>query len=471
MPTVSKDLLARSFQQNMAAIAPAAVSFVATAFERVQSHPHYDKIMAASFGGDDDNYEYADPFRPYDVQNGVVVIPVSGVLAADLDFTIAGTITGYPYIQATYRRALADPAVNGVVLLVNSCGGDVNQCFELVDEMYAGKDQMPITTVVQGMAASAAYALASLGDTISISNTSEVGSIGVVGTHVDMSAALADQGLKITKIYAGSNKINGDSAFPLSSEAYAEESALVTEAYNVFVNTVARNRPVLTTQDIINTQAGMFSATQAIANRLADSVSDVNSIILNFSNQLTGGVALAHSAKTVGNTQAALPTASALPVASAAVPENQVPAVTAPAASAPVDAVSAARAEGMKAATERFSAILGCDEANANPKLAFHFASKTDMTPEAAMEALRVASPAPVATPAPAVQTPVAAATVAPERADNQTLDTLSAAMAASAAKPQLATQLDPSLQQVKPVSAMTASDLIAAAKLMKKDA
>lgn len=450
------DLLVRAFQQNVAAIPQSYVGFVNEAFRRLESHPQYERLMSSRYKADaiegDDDYEWDDPYRPYDVQNGTLVIPITGVLVADCDFTISGMMTGYPYISATYQRGLADPDVSQVVLLINSGGGEVNQCFELIDDLYANKNALPITTVVQGMAASAAYALASLGSQIYVSSTSTVGSIGVVATHTDVSESLAMQGVKVTKIYAGSNKINGDPAFPLSPEAYDEESAIVSEMYNVFVSTVARNRPILTPDAIIDTQAGVFSATQAIAKGLADGVSDVNSVIKNNLNPI-GGVALANSTTSSSPETAKAPT---------------TPAPSAQATPAAVDAsvLEAARAEGAKAATERFSAIVGSDEASANSKLAMYFATKTTLSPEAAKEALSLAASAAPAAPVAPAAAPVAASVVQ----DNPALDDLSAAMAASqSVLPKVATQPDVQSLSQKPVSEMTHSDLLAlSAKLPK---
>ena len=434
-------------QHNRCLLLPTQVQAAYEAIRAVAKHPKYTALKESPLKACD---TWGDPssdllasFRPYTVTNGTVVVPITGVLLSDTDFTISGDITGYQYISAVYSRALADPEVNNMLLFINSGGGHVNECFELVDQMYSTLDQLPITTVVQGTAASAAYALASLGRRIDISSTSVVGSIGIIGGHVDESRMLNSMGITVTPLFMGDKKDDGGSTHPLSESARADEMNIIGEMYDVFVNTVARNRPTLTADAIRATQSAVYPANRAVANGFADGISDVNTVLNSFSTNQTGDVALA------------------TPVKSDPIPTP--PSVTPEASAADL---SAARAAGAKEATDRFAAILGSDEAKANPTLAMYLASNTNLDATVVKAALGASAPAapavltvppvaPAASAAPVAQAPVSAS-------DNSGLDDLTRAMQANV-QPQLTTQAEK--VSAKPVSAMTISETIAATK------
>jgi ClpP class serine protease len=92
---------------------------------------------------------------------------------------------------------MADPRVRGVILDVDSSGGEVGGLFDLVDQIGAIKaaSQKPLWAVANEGALSAAYAIASTADRLYVTRTGEVGSIGVVAVHVDESGADEQAGL------------------------------------------------------------------------------------------------------------------------------------------------------------------------------------------------------------------------------------------------------------------------------------
>jgi len=69
-------------------------------------------------------------FRPYKVKDGILTIPVKGVLVANFPYTFFGWVTGYEYIAKAWERGMGDPEVRGIALDVNSPGGDVSKNFD-----------------------------------------------------------------------------------------------------------------------------------------------------------------------------------------------------------------------------------------------------------------------------------------------------------------------------------------------------
>src|SRR5262249_57450704 len=84
-----------------------------------------------------------------------------------------------------------DPTVRGVILDVDSPGGEVGGLFDLVEQINAIKaaNSKPLWAVANESALSAAYAIASASDRVYVTRTGEIGSLGVVAVHIDESGA------------------------------------------------------------------------------------------------------------------------------------------------------------------------------------------------------------------------------------------------------------------------------------------
>ena len=207
------------------------------------------------------------------LQDSIAVIPVHGVLSYRTDELMEWFFgdTSYETIREEFRSAIADPAVKAIVLDVDSPGGEVSGCMDLVDEIYQARGTKPIYAVVNETAFSAAYAIASAAETIYLSRTAGAGSIGVITVHLDQSKFDENQGAKYTVIHTGARKADFNSHAPLSPEAQAIAQSMVNDAYEIFVKTVARNRG-LTPQAVRDTEAGLYFGKKAVEAGLADAV-------------------------------------------------------------------------------------------------------------------------------------------------------------------------------------------------------
>jgi len=76
--------------------------------------------------------------------------------------------TDYASVRASGRRALADPSVKTVDLVIDSPGGSVLGLPETADVIHAANRVKPVRAFVTGIAASAAYWLASQASTITL---------------------------------------------------------------------------------------------------------------------------------------------------------------------------------------------------------------------------------------------------------------------------------------------------------------
>lgn len=223
---------------------------------------------------DDDGYfsRKARKDSGYDVLEGIAIIPVYGTLVQKL-----GTLrpysgmTGYDGIRRVFLTAVNDPEVKGICLDIDSPGGEVAGCFDLVDLIYTERGKKTIHAILSENAFSAAYAIASAADKIFVPRTGGVGSVGVIVIHCDWSQRIKDDGLKVSIITYGNRKAESNPYVALSDEAKAAIQHDVDEMGRLFVSTVSRNRGLSETV-IRNTQAACYLAAEGVQMGLADVV-------------------------------------------------------------------------------------------------------------------------------------------------------------------------------------------------------
>jgi capsid assembly protease len=255
--------------------------------------------------------------KPYEVTpEGIAIIPIEGTLvhkAYGLDAWSG--MRSYVDIQKEIEDAATDPAIKGILLDVDSPGGEVAGAFDLADTIYRARGTKPICGVANNDAFSAAYLLASAVDEgrLYLSRTSGVGSIGVIVTHLDMSAADEKAGLKYTIIHAGARKADFHPHAPLSEDAHGVLAAEIERTYGMLVATVARNRG-LAEAAIREMESGLFFGSDAVnvrlANRLGtrqDALADLRKAVKGSSTRAAMSAEIQGGEKTMENENAAQP--------------------------------------------------------------------------------------------------------------------------------------------------------------------
>lgn len=228
----------------------------------------------------------APPANPTSLTSNIAVISVSGTLvrrAAAVD--AASGLTSYSAISAQLAQAVRDPAVNAILLDIDSPGGEAGGAFDLADQIVAARQVKPIWAVANDDAFSAAYAIASAATRVYVTRTGGVGSVGVIALHVDQSQRDAMNGLRYTAVYAGDRKNDMSPHAPLSTDAAQALQAEVDRLYGLFVSTVAANRN-LSVQDVQDTEAGLYFAQDAIDAGLADVVGTLDDALIALSEEL-----------------------------------------------------------------------------------------------------------------------------------------------------------------------------------------
>lgn len=336
--------------------------------------------MAAAYASP----RFAD--KPYVVtEAGVAVIPVIGTLVhrgSQMD-AMSG-LTSYTLLESQIVAAAADADVRGIMLEIDSRGGQADGAFALGEKIRAV--EKPVLASVNETALSGGYLIAAAANRITVTPTGRVGSIGVIVLHRDQSGANTKAGITYTAVYAGAKKNDGTPHAPLTGSALADTQAMVFALRDHFVDYVAamRDMDVLEVRD---TEAGIFSGKSAVNIGLADAVMSFNDSLAEFEAQVSnpagftngGSRQLPKGVMTMSNQAQAAATLSAEQLAAQAEKEKAKETLE-------------ARNSGATEMQARIKSIQTCDEAKGREKLAAHLAFNTAMNADDA-KALLAASP------------------------------------------------------------------------------
>jgi signal peptide peptidase SppA len=209
--------------------------------------------------------------KPYEVTpDGIAIIPVEGTLVHKTrGIDALSGLRSYVDIQQEIEDAATDPTIKGILLEIDSPGGEVAGAFDVADTVYSARATKPLVAVANNDAFSAAYLLASAAQRIYVSRTSGVGSVGVIVSHLDVSGNDEKMGYHYTIVSAGARKADFNPHAPLSEEAKSVLEGEIARTYGLLVNTVARNRG-LPEAAVRGTEAGLFFGSDALNVKFAD---------------------------------------------------------------------------------------------------------------------------------------------------------------------------------------------------------
>ena len=290
----------------------------------------------------------ADQQQGYEVRNGAALIPLHGVLAQRMNLmTNMSGGTSTELFARDVQAAAADPTVKAIILLADTPGGTVAGTQAAAAAVSAVRGVKPIATIVQDLMASAGVWIGSATEMVVLaSGTAQVGSIGVVATHVDVSQREQAMGVKTTEIVAGKFKRAASQYGPLTETGQKVIQDQVDYLYSLFVNDVAVNRGVSVDKVLSDMADGrMFIGQQAIDAGLADQISSLDMLIA----QLTATPGASFSRRSTPVLRSP---------AQSAMDENQPTAqTTAEWLAANPEVVASLRAEGAESERQRIAAV------------------------------------------------------------------------------------------------------------------
>ncbi|SEE59910.1 signal peptide peptidase SppA [Rhizobiales bacterium GAS188] len=210
----------------------------------------------------------------------IAVIPLHGVLTSRSSDSWYSSSRGMDSVRAELAQAAADPSVSTIVLSIDSPGGSVSGTPETAQAVRDAAAQKGVIAIADTLAASAAYWIGSQASRFVVAPSADVGSIGVVAMHQDVSEMYRSFGVNVSVVSAGKYKTELYPFGPLSDEGRAALQSSVDDSYAGFIKAVAEGRK--TTQAIVRGGFGegrTVSASSAVALGMADAVMTMEDLL------------------------------------------------------------------------------------------------------------------------------------------------------------------------------------------------
>lgn len=209
----------------------------------------------------------------------IVVIPLSGsITAAESSFSSGSSIT--PGLVRSYlAEAERDRAVKAIVFRIESSGGEVEPCEEILLEIDRAKETKKIVVSMGSVAASGGYYISTAADKIVALPTTQTGSIGVIASAINIEGLLEELGIEIEIFKGGKYKDMYWGVRQLTAKEQEIMQAMVDEYYEKFIDLVVERRG-LSEDDVRDLATGqLYSGTKAKELGLVDELGDLDTAI------------------------------------------------------------------------------------------------------------------------------------------------------------------------------------------------
>lgn len=281
-------------------------------------------------------------------------------------------LTSYEGLAAQIDEIAGERSISNVVFDIDSYGGEATGMAALAAKIRNLRQTKKVVAVVNDVAASAGYGIASGAKEIVISPTSIVGSIGVVMMHLDRSVEMQAKGIRPTLIHAGAKKVDGNPFGPLPDSVRADMQKDVLAFYDQFLETVeaGRGKRRLSAEKARKTEADVFIGQDAIKAGLADRMASLDDILAELSRPVrAAGTSQKRRTATMGLDD--LPAADAGQMHTDTALRAAVQKAEADGKAVGItEGKAEGRKEGVSAERERIAAILNSEEAKDRPNAA-----------------------------------------------------------------------------------------------------
>lgn len=214
---------------------------------------------------------------PSPAQEKILVIDIDGMissLAPRGAFAREGDVLSRVYYRL--ERAAADPLVKGLILRLDTPGGEVTASDILYHEVLRFKTatRRPVVGLMMSVAASGGYYIAAACDHLIAHPSTITGSIGVISIFPSVASLFDKIGVQMTVIKSGAMKDAGSPFRTMTDEEKKSFQAIIDEDYDAFLKVVLEGRKgKLTAEELRPLADGrIYTARQALAAKLIDEV-------------------------------------------------------------------------------------------------------------------------------------------------------------------------------------------------------
>jgi protease-4 len=213
------------------------------------------------------------------VRGKIAVIPLTGTIASQQGSFFFGPTITPALVREQLGRAERDVAVKAIVLRIESPGGAVAPCQQILEEIERVKEKKPIVVSMENMAASGGYYISTKADKIVALPGTLTGSIGVISQIPNVEGLYEKLGIKMQTFKGGKYKDMYSGLRELTPEEAEIMQQMVDEYYEQFVEAVAEGRG-LSEEEVRNLATGqLYTGTEAKELGLVDELGGLDTAI------------------------------------------------------------------------------------------------------------------------------------------------------------------------------------------------
>lgn len=202
----------------------------------------------------------------------IAMINIVGEIFSDPDDAFGGATD--TSIVSQLETAEEDPDVEGIILNINTPGGGVLASDVIYKKVLKINEKKPVVALMGDTAASGGYYISAGASKIVAHPYTITGSIGVILMLPNVEEAAGKLGIKTTVLKSGAFKDAGSPFRELTEPERAVFQALIDEAYNGFVDIVAKGRDLSVERIRELADGRIYTGIQAKANGLVDELGD-----------------------------------------------------------------------------------------------------------------------------------------------------------------------------------------------------
>lgn len=234
-------------------------------------------LLTGTLSAGDEN-----PPENFTLFGNIAVIDITGALTNDDSWrTWWSGDTSYNQIRRAAIEAATHSDVKCIVLNIDSGGGTPNGLADVGDMVrQISASGIKCYAYSGGVMASAAYWLGASCEKIYCGETADIGSIGVISIHKDITGALKQAGITATVSRAGAEKALNNPYEKLTDKAKEGIQTRINALYDVFINRIADYRGV--PPDYVREHMAdgkEFIGQQALEAGLVDGISTLDDLI------------------------------------------------------------------------------------------------------------------------------------------------------------------------------------------------
>jgi protease-4 len=214
---------------------------------------------------------------PSTAKDKILVLDIEGLISS---LAIPGMLSRegdiLSQVYARLEKASADPLVRGIILRLDTPGGEVTASDIVYHELikFREKTGRPVVGLMMSTAASGGYYIAQACDHVIAHSSTITGSIGVISIFPSTEGLLSKIGVKVNVIKSGEMKDAGSTFLEMTSEDRKVFQGIIDELYQNFLDVISKNRERSLSKEELRAVADgrVYTAPQALRLKLIDEI-------------------------------------------------------------------------------------------------------------------------------------------------------------------------------------------------------